>query len=116
MNKELKRKLENLKSESELKNKVIEIALDNIDRYEDGLDYFDDILTYGCQSGMVSELIYYYQTEKFFDQYADEIFELYNELVSECGQIDMELNKNNLSWLAFEEIIRDLYNEIEFDF
>mgnify|MGYP003297021156 CR=1 FL=1 len=116
MNKELKRELKKLKSESDLRNRVIKIALDNIDRYEDGTKYFEDILSYGCQSGLVSELIYYYQTEKFFDQYADEIFELYNELVSECGQIDMELNKNNLSWLAFEETLRSLYYDLGYEY
>ena len=115
MNNELKIRLENLKGESELKDAVIKIALNNIDDYDNGVDYFEDIINHGCASGIVSELIYYYQTEEFFNKHANEIFDLYNDLVEEFGQIDMELSKNNLAWLAFEEIIRDLYNEIESD-
>ena len=111
---ELKIRLENLKGESELKNAVIDIALDHINDYDNGFDYFEDIINHGCASGIVSELIYYYQTEEFFNTHADEIFDLYNNLVEEFGQIDMELNKNNLAWLAFEETLNIIYNEIFF--
>lgn len=109
----LKEKLENLKGENLLKDAVIDIILDNIDNYDDSVSYFNDVLTYGCASGTVSELMYYYQTEKFFDAYADEIFELYNESKEEYGEINIELNKNNLSWFAFEETLRNIYYEIE---
>lgn len=115
MNNKLKRELENLKGESELENAVINIALNNIDNYDNAEKYFLDVLQYGCQSGIVSELIYYYQTEKFFDTHANEIFDLYNELVSEYGQIDMELNKNNLAWLAFEETLRNIAYDLDIE-
>ena len=113
-NNELKIRLESLKGESELKNAVIEIALNNIDNYDNGVDYFEDIISHGCASGIVSELIYYYQTEKFFNTHMDEIFNLYYDLIEEFGQIDIELNKNNLAWLAFEETLNIIYNEISF--
>lgn len=115
MNNELKRELKNLKGESELKNAVIDIVLDHIDDYDNGLNYFDDVLTYGCKSGIVGELIYYYQTEKFFDTHANEIFDLYNDLVEEFGQIDMELSKNNLAWLAFEETLRNIACDLDIE-
>ena len=115
MNNELKIRLESLKSESELKSAVVDIALNHIDDYDNGVDYFKEILTYGCASGIVTELIYYYQTEEFFNKYADEIFDLYNDLVEEFGQIDMELNKNNLSWLAFEETLRNIAYDLDIE-
>ena len=116
MNNLLIERLEGLKSESELKNAVIDIALDHIEEYDNGEKYFEDILDHGCASGIVSELIYYYQTEEFFNNYSNEIFELYNDIKNEYGEIDMELNKNNLSWFAFEETIRNLYFMITEDF
>ena len=115
MNNELKIRLESLKSESELKNAVINITLDNIDNYDNGEIYFFEVLNYGCQSGIVNELTYYYQTEEFFNKYANEIFDLYNNLVEEFGQIDMELNKNNLAWLAFEETLRNIVYDLDIE-
>ena len=116
MNNELlKRELKNLKGESELKNAVIEIALDHIDDYDNGVDYFEDIISNGCVSGIVGELIYYYQTEEFFNKHANEIFDLYNDLVEEFGQIDMELSKNNLAWFAFEETLRNIAYDLDIE-
>ena len=115
MNNELKIRLESLKSESELKNAVIEIALNNIDNYNNAEIYFFEVLQYGCQSGIVSELICYYQTEEFFNKYANEIFDLYNNLIEEFGQIDMELNKNSLAWLAFEETLRNIAHDLDIE-
>lgn len=115
MNNELKIRLENLKGKSELKDAVINITLDNIDNYDNGEIYFFEVLNYGCQSGIVNELTYYYQTEEFFNKYADEIFNLYNNLIEESGQIDMELNKNNLAWLAFEETLRNITYDLDIE-
>ena len=46
----------------------------------------------------------------------EDIFDLYNELKEELGEIDMELSANNLAWLGFEETIRQIANDIEIDF
>lgn len=96
--------------ESELTKEVIEIALDNIDDYEEPITYFEEVLQHGCISGIVTELIYYYQTEEFFNRHVDEILSLYNDII-EYTELDMEVNRNNLSWLAFEETIRSLYDD-----
>lgn len=107
----MKNYLENLlqECESKLTKEVIKIALDNIDDYENPIDYFTDIMEHGCISGIVTELIYYYQTEKFFDRHVDEILEIYNTILEQGIELDIEINRNNLSWLAFEETIKSLY-------
>ena len=106
----MKNYLENLlqECESELTKEVIKIALDNIDDYENPIDYFTDIMEHGCISGIVTELIYYYQTEEFFNRHVDEILEIYNETLAYVDT-DMEINRNNLAWFAFEEAIKSLY-------
>ena len=106
----MKNYLENLlqECESELTKEVIKIALDNIDDYENLIDYFTDIMEHGCISGIVTELIYYYQTEEFFNRHVDEILEIYNETLAYVDT-DMEINRNNLTWFAFEETIKSLY-------
>ena len=104
--------------EGTLKHEVVEIIMDQVD----GLDNDDEILstveeivTYGCQSGIVSALITYSDTEKFFDNHSNEIFELIEDMRQE-GIMDMnnfELSKNNLAWFAFETIAQEIYQEME---
>ena len=103
--------------EGTLKHEVVEIILNEIEGIEDDeiLSTVEEIVTYGCQSGIVSALITYSDTEKFFDNHANEIFELMEDMRQE-GIINMnnfELSKNNLAWFAFETIAQEIYQEME---
>ena len=116
MNNLLNSMLENT-MEGTLKHDVVEIIMDKIDGLENEeiLSAVEEIVTYGCQSGVVSALITYSDTELFFDKHANEIFELVEDAKQE-GVIDMNnfiLNKNNLSWFAFETIAQEIYQEME---
>ena len=104
--------------EGTLKHEVVEIIMDQVDGLENEeiLSTVEEIVTYGCQSGIVSALITYSDTELFFDKHANEIFELVEDMKQE-GIIDMnnfELSKNNLAWFAFETIAQEIYNEMEY--
>ena len=103
--------------EGTLKHEVAEIIMDEVD----GLDNNEifpavkEMVTYGCQSGIVSALITYKDTEAFFDRHVDEIFELvedakYMDLIDIK---DFELSRNNLAWFAFETIAQEIYQEME---
>ena len=103
--------------EGTLKHEVAEIILSEIEGIEDDeiLSTVEEMVTYGCQSGIVSALITYSDTEKFFDNHANEIFELIEDMRQE-GIINMnnfELSKNNLAWFAFETIAQEIYHEME---
>ena len=104
--------------EGTLKHEVVEIILSEIEGIEDDeiLSTVEEMVTYGCQSGIVSALITYSDTEKFFDNHANEIFELIEDMRQE-GIINMnnfELSKNNLAWFAFETIAQEIYQEMEY--
>ena len=104
--------------EGTLKHDTAEIIMDQLDELTDDeiLTTFNDILTYGCVSGAVNALITYSDTEKFFDNHSNEIFELVEDMKQE-GMIDMnnfELSKNNLAWFAFETIAQEIYQELEY--
>ena len=104
--------------EGTLKHEVVEIIIDQVDGLENEeiLSTVEEIVTYGCQSGIVSALITYGDTEKFFDNHSNEIFELIEDMRQE-GIIDMnsfELSKNNLAWFAFETIAQEIYQEMEY--
>ena len=104
--------LESLYGESELKDNVIDIILNHIDDYENPITFLEEVLQYGCASGMVSELIYFNDTKCFFIKHMEEIFEIYNELKDNLSA-DFEADANNLSWLAFEYMVNEIYNEVE---
>ena len=104
--------------EGTLKHEVVEIIMDQVDGLEKDNEIFaavEEIVAQGCQSGIVSALITYSDTELFFDKHVNEIFELVEDAKQE-GIIDMnnfELSKNNLAWFAFETIAQEIYQEME---
>jgi hypothetical protein len=73
----------------------------------------------GCQSGMVSQLIYYKDTLSFYKKYQEEINELLVDALDNTGSSVNELfgdkwdktdplardtnNRNLLAWFGFEE-------------
>ena len=73
--KELKRK-----SDSPLTKRVCNYVIDRWGDYDDKKHIFTDVLHYGCQSGVVGELIYYSDTVRFYKQYRQEINALLYEI------------------------------------
>lgn len=89
-----------------IKASVIQEALDSSSIY----GFFHDLLNYGCASGMVSSLVYYKDTEKFFDKHYEEIIALKSEFEDSTGEtmkIPFQL-KNYLAWFSFEQVAYDL--------
>ena len=71
--------LEDLKGYNRLTNHVLDYYIDesvDYDSADDLLRSMEDLQQYGCVSGMIGELIYYDDTEKFFDEYKEEINEM----------------------------------------
>ena len=104
--------------EGTLKHDVVEIIMDQVDGLNSNEIFLavEEIVAQGCQSGVVSALITYSDTELFFDKHANEIFELVEDIKQE-GIIDMNnftLSKNNLAWFAFETIAQEIYQEMEY--
>lgn len=97
---------------SGIRSYVARIALE----YNDGENvqsFFHDLLSHGCISGMISELIYYNDTHAFYDKYYDEIEELRLELEASCGSLSIKSDyKNFMAWFAFEETARRIADEL----
>ena len=77
--------------------------------------FFNDLFQHGCRSGMVSSLIYYTDTHKFFDIHYDEIETMRYELEEMFGsplQPKGDL-KNWYAWMAFEETARMLAEDLD---
>ena len=102
--------------EGTLKHEVVEIIMDQVEGLDNKeiLSTVEEIVTQGCQSGIVSALITYSDTEAFFDRHANEIFELVEEAKEE-GIINLNefiLCKNDLAWFGFEMIAQEIYQEL----
>ena len=107
-----------------LKMEVMEM-LENMVEEDYSLEQIiSDVLEHGCVSGMISELIYCYQTEEFFDNHKDEINKLAHELSEDIygnpfdlyKNLRYECSKNTLSWFAFEEVTRRIADEMEIEY
>ena len=75
-------------------------------------------------AGGFADMIYYSDTVAFFDDNEDDIIELANnlgleEIYTQFGKDYFENGsdyaKNNITWFAFEEIIRDFFDSVELD-
>ena len=87
--------------------------------------FLEDLMQGGCQSGMVSGLIYYNDTVKFYKAHKKEIKALLVDMLAETGYTDPiglfgdkwdksdpfaddTNNQNLLAWFGFEETARRL--------
>lgn len=92
------------------------VAQDALDA-EDPAGYLKDVLAHGCQSGIVSNLIYYTDTKDFFLTHMDEIDDIRKELEDNLGEplkIEQPMY-NYLAWLGYEETARSIASELDID-
>ena len=112
-------------TDSPLVRRVCNYVISRWGDYDDKKDVFTDVLNYGCQSGIVGELIYYSDTVRFYKQYKDEINSLLYDAMNGTGiyspselfgnKWDKEdplaqdtYNQNLLAWFGFEETLRNI--------
>lgn len=100
--------------------------------YESDVEgYINDLQKGGCQSGLVSKLIYYTDTVKFYKKYKADIKSLLQETMQGTGLTptelfgdkwdeedifcDYEYNQNLLAWFGYEETAFNLAREAGID-
>ena len=107
----LKEKLNKILKETDsiLLKEVVEELLDKIkdEGEEETKLYIQDVLSYGCSSGIVTSLISYTDTKKFFIKHMDEIFNILNESMQEESRL-LELDANKLAWFGYEWAISEI--------
>lgn len=114
MREQLEKLLED--NQDNIKWEVIKEALDSW--YEDDYkSFFNDLLSHGCQSGMIWALIYYSDTHKFYDKHYNEIEDIRSELQDEwiLSSIPDSDLKNYFAWLSFEHRAYEISNELEME-
>ena len=124
----LTRKAIKAAAETKLEKAVAKWWSDEIGYGNDPELIMEDLLQHGCQSGMVSELIYYSVTMKFYKRHREEINGMLYEMIESIGEGPsglfgdkwdkedplalQEFNQNLLAWFGFEESARNLASKL----
>lgn len=85
-----------------VKNDVINFLLAQAQDSEDAQGILENVLTHGCESGMVSHLIYYTNTVAYYEEHKSEIMEMLEQL----GIEDIE------SWDGLQEL-SDIFPQLD---
>lgn len=85
-----------------VKNDVIHYLLAQAQDSEDAQGILENVLTHGCESGMVNHLIYYTDTVAYFEDHESEIMEMLEQL----GIEDVE------SWDGLQEL-SDMFPQLD---
>ena len=118
--------IEYLKQGTELMKAVVDDILNQDKDYQEG--YITDVLEHGCQSGVVSSLIYYNDTADFYNKYSDDIYNLLYADMQDFGyqsipEMIASLNgakdvgsdeqyKNLLAWYGYERTMQDIHDTL----
>lgn len=88
----------------------------NMLQYQTAEDFFCDLQTGGCQSGLVGGLIYYNETRKIYINNMESIDEYIAELESEIGTSILDASKqprfNYAVWATYEEFAYRIYSAL----
>jgi len=127
------KQLTQIASESKLKSAVIRILKDKAKDYKgDYKTLFDEILRYGLESGIISDLVYYDDTKAWFKKYNSDISILLKDTMYELGANSPSQvfgkkwdetdpfandtnNQNLLAWFSFEETTKEIANRLGYE-
>ncbi len=123
-----------IQTDSAFERACARIVRNNLDgrKREDYKTFFSDLLSHGCSSGMVSDLIYTRDCVKFYKTHSAAIGAMLSEDLSDFGaKSPSEMfgdkwddsdplahesgNQNLLAWYAFERACRRFAGDMGFD-
>lgn len=99
-------------------NALEKYVMSDVHESEEPISYLKDILNNGCQSGIVSQFIYYKDTKEFFKTYVEEIGELVEEMEESTGE-PLKIGSpiyNWLAWFGYEETARQIADKLNLEY
>lgn len=97
-------------SSNQLEKYALDYLLKNFEDDHQRQNFINEVLNYGCQSGIVSELIYYKDTHHFYDRFYLEIETIrrrYENMTGSPIHVKGDL-KNFYAWFGFEQAIQQI--------
>lgn len=115
-----------------LEKRIVSILKYKLQDYDNLKSLMEEVLQYGLQSGIISDLIYYNDTLAFYKRYKKEIDILLKDIMNESGanspadifgkkwdnedwSVQDTNNKNLLAWFGFEEKARELADKLGYE-
>ena len=132
-NVDTKKLLDQFAKESKLKKDVVSILKSKAKDYSnDYKSLLKDVLYNGLQSGIISELVYYNDTLKWYNKHKTEIKMMLREAMMNYGSnnpadlfgrnwdqddpfVEDTKNKNLLTWFSFEETAREIADRLGYE-
>lgn len=125
--------IKDLETTTELELEIKEIIVNNVEAYNNPVDFFTDVANSGCKSGMINELHCYNQTSNFVKRHAEDINDAISEILDMLGIDSIEellgdkfddtdhlcigqVNRNLIAWFIFEascESILNNFNDLD---
>lgn len=110
------------------RNDVATYILSNYETDEEIKTFLDEITSHGCVSGMIPHLIYYTDTNKYYDEFQEDIENSLANYGDSCGAKNrfesisylqgadsvgsIEQEKNLLAWFGFENAAYEIAQEL----
>ena len=99
---------------------TMQSAIDNIKAIYD-YEECKDIARLGCSTGVCSQHIYYGDTIKFFDKYADQVHSYIKDILGveaiveifKQNQGELDMYKNDMTWTFIELVASEVVDEKE---
>jgi len=128
-----KKLLDQFAKENKLKKDVVNILKSKAKDYSnDYKSLLKDILYNGLQSGIISDLVYYSDTLKWYNKHKNEIKSLLRDSMMNYGTnnpadlfgrnwdqddpfVEDTANKNLLTWFSFEETAREIADNLGYE-
>jgi hypothetical protein len=111
----LKTKLKKFETTNRLERYVVDYILGRYNDNQEIKDFSNDLLSHGCVSDMIDELVYYEDTHKFYEKFYNEIEELridHEENIGEPIEINGDL-KNFFAWFGFEQTASKIADKLD---
>jgi hypothetical protein len=81
-------------------------------------NYIKQVIQHGCISGCVPSLIYYHDAQEFYIKYIEDIENIINDLENETEEpVQLKWPKfNSMAWVAYEETMRQIADELGIEY
>lgn len=96
----------------DLYNDVYTMLKANVDNEDDIKKLMEDILNYGLQAGVISQLVYSNDIEEFIKANLSDVFSLLEEMLDEGVITEIPCDISKISWLVVEYVVVNLYERI----
>ena len=96
----------------DLYEEVYSMLKANVDNEDEVKKLMENILNYGLQAGVISQLVYSNDIEEFIKANLSDIFSLLEEMLDEGVITEIPCDLSQLSWLVVEYVVANLYESV----